>query len=228
MYAGGTQPAGPDCRSRTPPDYPNDLPAFDYDFHAPIGEAGRLAAGPRRRCAASTRSWPRSATGLAPMPSSFPAHRPTSVDDAETLRWAVRSDGTSGLLFIAWQQPHVPLGTDRDVRFRDPRRDGGGSLVLPSRPVDMPAGTIARWPLRLELGGVRLDWATASALTVLPGADAAAATSSDASDSLDASVPTLVLVAEPGIPVEFATAASVALADADAGTGAHARGMSRC
>ncbi|MGI9822138.1 beta-galactosidase [Agromyces sp. Marseille-Q5079] len=203
MYAGGSNPR-PGLQESHASDYPNDLPEFDYDFHAPIGAAGRLGSGhaPLRRQHAFLAAF---GDRLAPMPSTLPAQHPTDVDDTETLRWALRSDGASGWLFITWQQPHVPLDTVRGVQFEVNLDDG--PLVVPHAPVDVPVGTIAHWPLCLELGGVRLDWATASPLTVLPGSDAA-----DAADA----APTLVLVAEPGIPVELATAASVTLAeDAD-------------
>src|SRR5690606_3271836 len=59
------------------------------------------------------------------------------------------------------------------------------TLLLPRTPVDIPAGTIARWPVGLRVGDARLRWATASALTVLPD-------------------DTLVLTADPGVPVEVA------------------------
>jgi hypothetical protein len=185
MYAGGTNPSG-DHGTQESHDtgYPNDMPRLGYDFHAPIGEAGLLApshAELRRQHAFLAAFGER----LAEQPSSLPDVLPTGVDDVTTLRWAVRG----GFLFIAWHQPHVPLPTYRDARFDvtlDDRR-----LLLPSRPVDIPPGTLARWPLGLELHGVTIDWATASVLTVLPGA-----------------VPTLVLCAEPGIPVEVAVSGS--------------------
>jgi hypothetical protein len=185
MYAGGTNPPGDQGMQEShATGYPNDLPRLGYDFHAPIGEAGVLApshAELRRQHAFLKAFGPR----LAEMPSSLPEVRPAGVEDGTTLRWAVRSDGTTGFLFIAWHQPHVPLGTYRGARFRVALEDG--ELVLPSTPVDVPAGTLARWPLRLTVGGVLLDWVTASALTVLPGA-----------------VPTLVLTATDGVPVEYA------------------------
>jgi hypothetical protein len=57
-------------------------------------------------------------------------------------------------------------------------------VTVPASPVDIPAGTIAAWPVNLEVGGVRLLWATASPLTVLDA---------------DSATPMLVLAAEAGI-----------------------------
>jgi len=190
MYAGGTNPPGADpltnggMQESHATGYPNDMPRLGYDFHAPIGEAGALAASHAelRRQHAFLAAF---GAGLAEMPSSLPEVRPAGVEDDRTLRWALRSEGTSGFLFVAWHQPHVPLQAYRGARFRIALDDA--ELVLPSHPVDIPAGTLARWPLRLTAGGVRIDWVTASALTLLPG-----------------EVPTLVLTAEAGVDVEYA------------------------
>jgi hypothetical protein len=185
MYAGGTNP-GDNLQESHATGYPNDMPRLGYDFHAPIGEAGTLA--PSHAALRGQHAF-LSAFGahLAEMPSSLPDVRPSGVEDDRTLRWALRSDGTSGFLFIAWHQPHFPLPAHRGAQFRVTL--DSGDLEFPSKPVDIPPGTLARWPLNLTAGGVRIAWATASALTLLPGA-----------------VPTLVLVAEPGITPEIAVA----------------------
>lgn len=182
MYAGGTNP-GPDLEETQATGYPNDMTPRGYDFHAPIGEAGRTApshAALRQQHAFAAAFGDR----LAPMPSYLPDVRPAGVEDSDTLRWAVRADDGAGFLFIGRHQPHEPLPAYRGARFRvsTPR----GPLELPTTPVDIPPGTLARWPLGLEVGGVTVDWATASAVTVLPGA-----------------VPTLVLAEDAGIPVEI-------------------------
>ncbi|MFI5896801.1 galactose-1-phosphate uridylyltransferase [Actinoplanes sp. NPDC051513] len=191
MYAGGTNPPRDGgVQESHASGYPNDMPPLGYDFHAPIGEAGTLAESHAalRLQHAFLKAF---GASLAEMPSSLPVERPSGVEDSETLRWALRSDGRSGFLFIAWHQPHVPLPVYRGAQFQVAL--DCETFVLPSSPVDVSPGTLARWPLALSLGGVRLDWATASALTVLPGA-----------------VPTLVLVAEAGIEVSYSVGGSVA------------------
>jgi hypothetical protein len=193
MYAGGTNPPGEHGMQEShATGYPNDMPRLGYDFHAPVGEAGTLApshAELRRQHAFLA------AFGemLAEMPSSLPDVRPAGVDDDRTLRWALRSDGRSGFLFVAWHQPHVPLSAYRGAQFRVGLET---EIVFPGRPVDIPVGTLARWPLGLRAGGVRVDWATASALTMLSGA-----------------VPTLVLVADEGIPVSYAVGGAESAAE---------------
>ncbi|MEV4282022.1 beta-galactosidase [Actinoplanes xinjiangensis] len=188
MYAGGTNP-GPDLHESHATGYPNDIARLGYDFHAPIGEAGTLApshAELRRQHAFLSAFGHR----LAEMPSSLPDQRPADVEDVTALRWALRSDGESGFLFLSWHQPHVPLPTYRGARFRVALDHG--DVELPSKPVDIPPGTLARWPLQLTAGGTTITYATASAITLLPG-----------------DVPTLVLVAEPGIEVEIAVSETV-------------------
>ncbi|MBU2668400.1 galactose-1-phosphate uridylyltransferase [Actinoplanes bogorensis] len=223
MYAGGTNP--PHAQESHATGYPNDMPPLGYDFHAPIGESGLLAASHaelRRQHAFLAAFGDR----LAEMPSTLPAVRPHGVDDRTTMRYALRSDGDSGFLFLAWHQPHFPLATYRGAQFQvvlgtDTPGDaspgagadagvGVGSgvgvgavvgasgeavLTVPAVPVDIPAGTIACWPLRLAVGSGRLDWATASVLTVLPG-----------------EVPTLVLVAAEGVDVTYSVGGVVAAA----------------
>ncbi|MFB0839360.1 beta-galactosidase [Arthrobacter sp. E44] len=179
MFAGGMNP-GPELQESQATGYPNDLPAFDYDFHAPIGASGRLAQsfGLLRRQHAFLAAF---GELLAPMPSTLPDRVPSGVEDSATLRWALRSDGNSGFVFITWHQPHIPLPEYSGAQFRldldvEP-------VTFPAAAVDVPAGTIAAWPVNLEVGGVRLLWATATPLTVL-----------DADGSA-----TLVLAAEEGI-----------------------------
>ncbi|MET4591659.1 beta-galactosidase [Arthrobacter sp. 754] len=183
MFAGGTNPPGGLQESQAT-GYPNDLPVMDYDFHAPIGAAGRLAPGfaqLRRQHAFLAAFGDR----VAPMPSTLPDRLPASVDDSETLRWSLRSDGRSGFVFITWHQPHIPLPDYAAAQFKLALAEE--TVSFPSTPLPIPAGTIARWPVNLEIASVCLRWATASPLTVL-GPE---------------SSPTVVLAAEEGIEAQL-------------------------
>ncbi|MGK3958791.1 beta-galactosidase [Arthrobacter sp. R4] len=179
MFAGGTNPPGGLQESQAT-GYPNDLPVFDYDFHAPIGASGRLAPGfaELRKQHAFLAAF---GQHLAPMPSTLPDQMPAGIEDAGTLRWALRSDGGTGFVFITWHQPHIPLPDYRQAQFQLAFMEE--TVTFPCEPLTIPSGTIARWPVNLDLGTVRLQWATASALTLL-GPDTA---------------PVLVLAAEAGI-----------------------------
>lgn len=182
MYAGGTNPALHLEESQAT-GYPNDMARLSYDFHAPIGQSGDLGES---SALLRTQHAFLDAFGalLGDQPSALPDLRPRGLDDAETLRWAVRSDGSSGFVFVSRHQPHIPLADSAPLQLRI-----GSDLVFPSSPTAIPVGTIARWPFGLVVGGATVRWATASALTVLPG-----------------DVPTLVLIADEGVPVELAVA----------------------
>ena len=184
MFQGGSQvtDAATGMQESTDTGYPNDVPVVSYDFQAPLGEYGQVRPGyellrlqHHLLAAAGER--------LAPMPLAEPDERPESLDDRETLRWAVRSDGDSGMLFVNTHQPggETPAA-HRAVRFRldGPR----GPLELPVEPVDIPSGAYFAWPFRWPLpGGARLEWATAQLVAV--------------SDDL------VVLTRTAGIPVEL-------------------------
>ncbi|MFD6139420.1 beta-galactosidase [Promicromonospora sp. NPDC060271] len=168
MYAGGSNVwRGPDLQESLATGYPNDLPVFDYDFHAPIGAAGSRAASfdlLRDQHAFLAAFGDR----LATMSASMPETRPAGLDDTTTLRWALRSDGTSGFVVIGQHQPYAGLRDAEPTRFAVELTDR--VVELPTSPVSVPAGTMARWPVGLRLAGTpEIEWATASAVTILDG-----------------------------------------------------------
>ncbi|GGM08537.1 hypothetical protein GCM10010129_60570 [Streptomyces fumigatiscleroticus] len=163
MFHGGTNPPGEHTglQESHATGYPNDLPVLTYDFQAPLGEYGQLRPSYHelRLQHLLLADFGRL---LAPMESVLPERRPWGQDDRDTLRWAVRSDGASGFLFVNNHQPHEPLpdhpGTVFTVEFL---QGAAGALTLPSAPVTVPAGACFCWPLRLDVAGFRLEWATA-------------------------------------------------------------------
>lgn len=163
MYAGGLNPA-PDLQESQATGYPNDLPEFDYDFHAPIGAAG---VPTRTHALLRTQHAFLRFFGeqLADMPSTLPDVVPSGVHDVSTPRWAVRSDGRSGVVFVTWQQPHDALEDLPAARFHLSLPDR--TLVFPDEPIAIPRGTVARFPFRVAAGGLTVDWATASPLARL-------------------------------------------------------------
>lgn len=182
MYAGGVNPED-GLQESLATGYPNDLPRFDYDFQAAFGATGR--PGPSLGVLRDHNAF-LAAFGplLADTFSSLPDDAPIDVHDLDSLRWAVRGDGVSGFLFVNTHQPHEPLSAVAGVQFRIPL--AGGDLVVPDRPVDIPTGVVGRWPLRIDIAGVRVEWATASASGIVEG-----------------EVPTLVLRAHDGVPARL-------------------------
>ena len=122
------------------------------------------------------------AISSAPPAASFPARmgsgargdarRPcrTSGRRAKTistrLRWAVRSDGHSGFVFVNNYQRLEPLPAKTNVQFTI--NLPGGSLTFPETPVTIPSGARFIWPFNLDLGkGIQLKWATAQPITAI-------------------------------------------------------------
>lgn len=193
MFAGGRNPAR-GLQESQDTGYPNDLPELGYDFHAPIGQSGDLhpSAHELRAQHAFLASF---GDRLGRMTSSLPDALPNGLDDRTTLRWALRSDGREGFVFLSHHQPYEQVAAVSGVQLAV--QLDAETMVLPSVPVEIPPGTLARWPVGLRLGAgpdaTRVRWATASVLALLPGAPQAD----------QAAGPVLVAAATPGVPVEI-------------------------
>ncbi|MEU0458801.1 beta-galactosidase [Streptomyces sp. NPDC006129] len=161
MFHGGTNPAGEatTLQESHATGYPNDLPVLTYDFQAPLGEYGQVRPS-YHELRLQHLMLADFGHLIAPMGSVLPERRPTGQHDRDTLRWAVRSDGGAGFLFVTNHQPHEPLPDHPDTTFTVEFPEAS-ALTLPSTPVTVPSGASFCWPLRLDLAGVRLDWATA-------------------------------------------------------------------
>ncbi|MEK7271083.1 MAG: hypothetical protein AAB215_09120, partial [Planctomycetota bacterium] len=122
---------------------------------------------------------------LARLPLALPEAQPAGLDDRATLRWAARSDGHSGFVFVNNYQRIETLPAHEAVQFG--LRLAGRTLVFPSAPVRIPSGFYAIWPFNLELGGIRLVSATAQPICRL----------------LDGETPCHVFFAREGVPAEF-------------------------
>lgn len=176
MYAGGRNP-GADLQESQATGYPNDLPEYDYDFDAPLGALLQLRES-FHRLRAQHSFLAAFGDRLAPMPA-------TLGGEDDRVRWALRSDGHAGFLFWSTHRPYEPLPDADGVQF-DVALDGG-AVRVPYSPVRIPSGRIGAWPVRLDVGGVTLSWATADVLTLLDG-----------------EVATLVLAAVDGVGVHVA------------------------
>ncbi|MBK3631091.1 beta-galactosidase, partial [Streptomyces sp. MBT49] len=190
MFHGGTNPTGEltTLQESHATGYPNDLPVLTYDFQAPLGEHGqyRPSYDELRLQHLLLADF---GELIAPMRSVLPDDRPRDQHDRDTLRWAVRADGRgSGFLFVTNHQPHEPLPDHPDTTFTVAFPDAP-PLTLPSTPVTVPEGAYFCWPLRLDVAGLRLDWATAQPVCTLADGD-------------DRTV--LVLAATDGVPPELA------------------------
>jgi beta-galactosidase len=168
MYHGGTNPAGRgpalmEAQDTTHTNW-NDLPVKNYDFQAPLGAAGQIR--PHyfllRRLHRFLHAF---GADLAAMDVFLPAPRPAGKDDLTTLRWAARSDGQRGFLFVNHHERGRELPDNPGAQFTLHLADGA-TLTFPPQPFTVPSGARFIWPFNLELGhGFILAWATAQPVT---------------------------------------------------------------
>jgi hypothetical protein len=136
----------------------NDLPVKNYDFGAPLGEYGQV--NPQYHWLRRLHLFLHDFGGtLATLPTTLPDLVPTNKTDLTTLRWAVRSDGLSGYVFVNNYQRLQPMPPKKDVQFK--LALPGGELVFPTRPATIPADEFFIWPFNLDLGDGKLIYATA-------------------------------------------------------------------
>jgi beta-galactosidase len=166
MFHGGRNPQGKlswlQESSRT--NSYNDLPRIGYDFQAPLSETG--AETPLFAQLKLVHYFLNDFGGLlAPMLPHAPAVQPTSASDLTVPRWAVRTQGTSGFLFLNNYVRNYPTPARPGVQFEV--RLPGETLTFPQTPVTVPAGSYFIWPFNLDLGGAKLKYATAQLFTKL-------------------------------------------------------------
>ena len=186
MYHGGQNPEGKltTLNESQATGYPNDLPVKNYDFKAPLGEYGQI--NPQYHWLRRLHLFLHDFGGvLAPMAVFLPDVQPTNRTDLATLRWAVRSDGHSGFVFVNNYQRLQPMPPKKDVQFK--LNLPGGELIFPAKPVTIPADEFFLWPFNLDLGGAKLIYATAQPVCRVDDGD----------------TQTFFFAATPGVPAEF-------------------------
>lgn len=190
MYHGGTNPDGyrttlMEAQDTLLTNY-NDLPVKTYDFQAPLGEFGQLRTQYHwlRRLHLFLHDY---GADLTAMTTALPDRRPAGRDDTTTLRWAVRSDGRRGFVFVNNYERGRRLPPKTGVQFAIGLADGS-ALAFPTAPVTVPEGAIFWWPFNIDVGGV-----TVTAATAMPFSHVVEANGTK----------TVFFAATPGIPTEF-------------------------
>lgn len=146
MYHGGTNPESTtgitqNETQRTPGTANNDLPQLTYDFQAPLGEFGQTYPQYYRLRPLHLFMHDYAET-LAPMEASFPAEQVLEKGQDTSLRWAVRSNGTSGFIFINNYERLQHLSAKKNVRL------SACGVDLPR--LTIPAGCMAIFPVRID------------------------------------------------------------------------------
>jgi beta-galactosidase len=163
MYHGGTNPTGqePWLQENQASRFTNynDLPVKSYDFQTALGEFGqeREQYHLLRLVHLFLHDF---GSRLTPMPVVLPSEEVSKKDDARTFRWAVRTDGHSGFVFVnnyqrLLHQPARPT-TQLKLKLKD------SDLTFPQVPVTVAADSAFFWPFNFDLGdGVTLEYVTA-------------------------------------------------------------------
>ena len=88
-----------------------------------------------------------------------PAILPTGPSDTSTVRVAARTLGDSGFLFLNNHVRGLDMPEHKGVQIR--LQLPSGPMLVPSRPVDVPAGSYFVWPVNMDLDGLRVRYSTA-------------------------------------------------------------------
>jgi hypothetical protein len=164
MYQGGINPDGK--LSTLQEAHPNPMPVKDYDFETALGACGQVRD--QLHLLLEQHLLLREfGSALARMPAFFPDQKPAGVEDSETLRWDVRSDGTSGFLFFSNDQPYVPLPDHKDVQFQV--KTAAGTQFIPRSPMTIPSGSYGILPINMACDGITLKSATVQPLCRMVG-----------------------------------------------------------
>lgn len=160
MYHGGTNPDGKltTLQESQATNYWNDVPVKSYEFQAPLGEFGQIA--PHYHNLRLQHLFLRDfGQELAQMPTFLPEKHSTNSNDWETLRWAARTDGKSGYVFVNNYQRLQTLLPKTDVQFQVKLIKE--TLTLPNKPFTVPKDECFFFPFNLEINGAKLVYATA-------------------------------------------------------------------
>jgi hypothetical protein len=160
MFHGGTNPR---ARSGT---FLNEraLPKLSYDYQAAIGECGQVREHAKGLSLLHLlfRDF---AERFCPTETVLPpgAESIESADPGPT-RFAARSSGRSGFLFLCNYQDHAPMTRKEGLAFELALE--GGTLRIPHRgTLSIEAGAACVLPFNFDLDGIELRYATAQPIT---------------------------------------------------------------
>lgn len=159
MYRGGSNPRGEKTL------YLNESvwPKISYDYQAPIGEYGQIRPSYHRLRAVHL-FLEKFGDRLCDLRTVLPdPSQEILPEDTKTLRYAVRTDGERGFLFLNNYQDHAVCQEKKEEEIILYTRRG--KVCFPS--ISMAAGEEAILPFGMDLNGYGLICATAQPLTVM-------------------------------------------------------------
>ncbi|MDQ0193781.1 beta-galactosidase [Paenibacillus wynnii] len=166
MFHGGTNPVG-----KTGYLNESTTPRITYDFQAPIGEFGQIRLS-NNLLRPLHYFLQRFGDRLAPMATVLPEGAESiRPQDIEPLRYAVRTDGTSGYVFINNYQDHVEMKSHENVCFKV--TTDRGTFTFPRKnPLTVQRNAAMMFPFHFDMDGLNLCYATAQPVTTVESTDA--------------------------------------------------------
>lgn len=131
--------------------YPNDYPITTYDFQAPIGSDGQV----RRSYFVFKELFDfchKFGDIMAPMDAILPEN-----EQEEDIRWAVRTNGESGFLFVNNHSRGIRLKQQTNVEFNIETQNG--NIVIPFKKIPLDIAFFV--PFGLNVGGLKIKYSTA-------------------------------------------------------------------
>lgn len=138
--------------------YPNDYPVISYDFQTAIGEYGQIRPQ-YRKLKLQHLFIKHFMHEFAKMDAAFSKTQITDRSDTSNLRYAMRTDGESGYVFVNTYQRLTDMPKCSDVQFEV--SVGTDTLVFPQKPITIEGGVYFFLPFNMKLGEECLTYATA-------------------------------------------------------------------
>jgi beta-galactosidase len=159
MYHGGTTPSDGNLFFTEGFGYHNK----SYDYQAPVGEFGNPSRG-FYSLKLVNYFLQHFGTLLAPLPTLLPeTNSLITPDDTLTLRYAIRSDGYKGFVFMHNFQDHVKINDLNNLQIKI--KTSGGIISIPETGTfTLKQGTSLILPFNLDLNGMLIKYATVQPL----------------------------------------------------------------
>lgn len=161
MFHGGTNPVGrlTTFEENRESGSLNDMPVFNYDGYAPIGQWGQYADVSRelRPILLFIHSF---GSGLCRMPAVIPEDNPKKSDDSGHIRYSFRTDGRSGYLFINNYQRGYSQKEHKDITLSAVLGDGRAVFEH----LTVHDGDYYIYPFNMRIGSALLRTAKATPL----------------------------------------------------------------
>ncbi len=157
MYTGGSNKIGrlSTLQETRATGSPNDYPVINYDFHTAITEYGEV--NPRYGMLNLLHLFVSDfGSILAPMENVYADKPALDPGDFEKLRYALRTDGTGGFIFVNNHQRYGLMKEHRNVSFR--------ALGVTTPEITVESDASFFMPVNMSLSGLKLEYALAQPL----------------------------------------------------------------